>query len=459
MAEPSSSPSSAEFRWQSFFRRTAEALYLLNRHRRVLFVNPAWERLTGLSAAAARGLICRRRAQLADPGTPEELAHLLCPPPEVLEGRPARTRRLIPGGDSGRRSWDIDFFPMSGEHGILGILAKITPVVVEAAPARPPLPEKLLALRLRVAQRHDLEQIRSASPAMRRVAEQVRLASQHRTPVMMTGEAGTGKQWVARTIHYHGLTREQAFVPVDCAHRTAETLISLLFGDTGLLRRQGVGMVYLRQPSYLPRDCQGELCRWLLERPDSGPRLAGGFRVDPGEEVRAGRLLDELACALGTLTIHLPPLRERPDDFSGLVGRLIEELNIGSERGLSGCTPGAWDLLRAYSWPGNIRELHQALAAARAQAKGPRITEADLPAFIRLAVNLGQTPAVDAEQQLGLDALLEQVERRLIQQALQRARGNKTQAASLLAIWRPRLLRRMEALGIAETEGPKDPDE
>src|SRR4051794_31165659 len=102
----------ADFRWQALFQRTRDPLFSLNRRGRILFVNQAWEALTGVSAARAGGLACTRRKP-AEPGPPEEvLTHLLCPPPEVHQGRPGRARRLVPGAAPARRWWDVEFFPL-----------------------------------------------------------------------------------------------------------------------------------------------------------------------------------------------------------------------------------------------------------------------------------------------------------------------------------------------------------
>ena len=112
----------------------------------------------------------------------------------------------------------------------------------------------------------------------------------------------------------------------------------------------------------------------------------------------------------------------------------------------------AWNLMRMYTWPGNLRELHSALASARAHARGEPIDAADFPAPIRLAARMEPAKEAIPDRSLALDHLLEETERRLIQIALRRAKGNKSRAADLLSIWRPRLLRRMQALGIVDTE-------
>src|SRR5262249_27205401 len=120
-----------EFRWSAIFRRSAEPVFFLNRHRRLLFVNPAWERLTGLGHPEVRGPSCKRANPAAPPNPWEEvLAHALCPPRDVLQGRPGHARRLIPRA-GGAHWWDVEFFPLCDEHGVLGYFGKIIPVAAE----------------------------------------------------------------------------------------------------------------------------------------------------------------------------------------------------------------------------------------------------------------------------------------------------------------------------------------
>jgi transcriptional regulator with PAS, ATPase and Fis domain len=157
-------------------------------------------------------------------------------------------------------------------------------------------------------------------------------------------------------------------------------------------------------------------------------------------DVRGGRLVEEWFCWLSTLTIAVPPLRERLADLPGLVQRLLQR--AGSDRSITGLSEEAWEVLRGYSWPGNLRELYAVLADSCARCRGMVLQAADLPWYLRPAA-----PVV--ERKLPLDQLLEQVERRLIQIALATAKGNKSRAAEILGIWRPRLLRRIEALKLS----------
>ncbi len=300
---------------------------------------------------------------------------------------------------------------------------------------------------------------------MRRLVTQVRLASQVATPVLLIGEAGTGKQTLARTIHYLSSRREGACAVLDCQHLPSAAVAALLFGqdrrDAGPSGREGIAAIYLREPAYLPRDLQLLLCERIAQSGSGsegamGPRILAGCTTPPIQEVRSGRLLEELACALSTLVVEVPPLRERRADLPSLIERLLERVGTGREGRVTRLNADAWAVVRAYSWPGNLRELHVVLRAACARAGGEQLRAADLPAELRRAVQREQTPPRPAETALPLEQLLEEAERRLIQLALQRARGQKARAARLLGIPRPRLWRRMLKLGIADTENVPD---
>jgi len=440
MGDPAAhSPDS--FRWQALFQQSAEPLFLLNRRRRVLFVNRAWERLTGVSAADARALVCRRRRSPAD--AEEALASALSPPAIVLhgEGRSACLRRLWLAGGA-RHWWDVEFWPLQGADSVRAVLGKIRPV--ETTPTAPvvPLPEKLIALRRQVAQRYRLDGLTSDLPAMTRLSGQVTLAAQSRASVLLVGEPGTGKHWLGRLIHHQGQQRELGFAALDCAGLPAAAVAGVLFEPGGLARRAGIGSIYLHAVDALPREVQAQVGGWLTE-PTPRPRVLASLAADPGGLVSAGRLLEELACAVGTLTITLPPLRERRADLRTLVPALLAP--AAARRSL---TAEAWDVLHAYAWPGNLSELKTVLHAALAAAGGERIDASHLPAYLRGAVERADLPVRPAPRALPLPQLLEQVERRLIELALKSTAGNKSRAARLLAVSRPLLLRRIETLGI-----------
>ena len=437
-------------RWRSWlpFQRALEPIFILNRHRRIVFVNPAWEQLAGLGLAEARQIACRRtRRPNPDDPWDDWLGHLLRPPSDVLDGRAGRSRHQVPRLDPARRWWDIDFLPFRDDSGLLFILGRITAggALAPAGPAA--LPEGALALRDFVLRRHGLESLASELPALRRVADQVRLAASVRVPALIVGEPGTGKEWLARAIHALGAERRRPFVCLDCARLPPAALAGVLFLEGELAHAGDVGTLYLREPSRLPRELQQRLAAQLAHAEEGrGPRILAGLTADPDDEVRAGRFLEELAVAVATLTIRLPPLRERRADLPHLVERLLERAGMAAGRSVTSLTPAAWDALRSYSWPGNLGELYAVLVGACGRSTTERIDAADLPLYLRMP------PQADGatEARLPLKELLEGAERRLIELALRRAGGNKSRAAELLAIWRPLLLRRMSALAIPD---------
>jgi DNA-binding NtrC family response regulator len=315
------------------------------------------------------------------------------------------------------------------------------------------LPERLVGLRERVRQRHRLEHLPEETPTLRRVAEQARLAAQTRTPVLLVGEPGVGKRWLARAIHDLGSSVEQPFVGLDCARLPSAAIAAVLFGDGSPGPGVAAGTIYLAEPTALPRDLQLRLVG-VLDVVGETRFIAGTSAPDLGQEVRSGRLLETLASALQTLVIPIPPLHERAAELPRLVEVLLQRAQ-GEGEAPTGLTPEAWRALRQYRWPGNLRELYRVLQTSGRQARGAAIDLADLPASLRLLVRLGQSADTPAEQPLALDKVLEEAERRLIGQALRKARGNKSKAAELLSIWRQRLVRRMEALGIADPESPE----
>jgi transcriptional regulator with PAS, ATPase and Fis domain len=435
------SPDPSPFRWQTLFQQASEPLFLLNRRRRILFVNRAWEVLTGLSLAEVKGQTCRRRPRGILAENAELVLGALAPPPEVAQGQPARARRLMSLG-SVPACWHVDFFPLAAVDGPVAVLGKITVLPRPEPVGGQPLSEKMLALRQRHADYFRLDGLIGNGPAVSRLREQIRLAAQTRLPVLFVGPPGSGKRWAARSVHQLSPDREQTFIGLDCARLAPNLLAELL-----LTAAQPSRTVYLDSVARLPRDLQER----LIQRLDTleGPRLFAGIEQDPLQSVRSGTLLHDLYCRLSALVLELPPLHERMDDFSGWVELFLPRANRAAERSVRGLSADAEQLLRAYAWPRNLGELYEVLVLACLRAKGDTIESGDLPFHLRH----GPLPA---QKPLALDAILAEVERRLIVQALRLAKNNKSRAADLLTIWRARLLRRMENLGIKEENASAD---
>jgi PAS domain S-box-containing protein len=423
------------FRWQAFFQHATQPIFLLNRQRRVLFVNRAWEQCTGLTHAEVRGRACRRRAGINDKD--DAILSACAPPGEALRGQSCQVRRRAPGGTNW---WEIQFMPFMGTDGLIGMLGAIH-VLTGAADTPPTLPDKLMALRDRQIARYALDAIDTDTPALTLLHEQARLAAQTRVPTTLVGEAGAGKAWLARAIHALSERRQRYFVCLDAGKIPGDLLGDILFGSRS--RQIAFGTVYLRNPAALPQVWQGRLAESLHRHDDADfPRVIVGFRGNPQAEVQAGRVLDDFRCAVSPITIAIPPLRERLGQLPRLIDVFLQRANVLQPHSVLAVSNEAIKVLRSYSWPENLRELQTVLHEVCRRVKGERIELSDLPFHLKNGTTM-------MERLLPLDTLLEQVEERLITLALKLTQNNQTRAAELLAIWRPRLMRRMEKFGIS----------
>lgn len=302
------------------------------------------------------------------------------------------------------------------------------------------LPEKLMALRDRQALRYRLEDTDDAGPPIQRMLEQARLAAETSVPITLIGEPGAGKEWLARAIHERSERRHAYFACLDSLKLPPAQIDDVLFGRGTSC---GFGTIYLHGPEALTRELQAKIVQATAT--EGSPRLIVGFRADPQIQVQAGRLLEELYCDASPVTIAVPPLRERLSELPRFIALFLDRSREWHK--VQGVADEAAAILRTYAWPENLRELQAVLRDACRRAKGDRIEAADLPFHLKH----GPLPV---ERRLPLDRLLEQVERRLIALALQLTQGNQTRAAELLEVWRPRLVRRLEKLGIK----PQDDD-
>jgi transcriptional regulator with PAS, ATPase and Fis domain len=429
MADPS--------RWPALLQRADDAAFVLDPRRRLRFVNDAFAAVTGLSPSEARGLSCRR-SRPAGPDAPLEdhVAHLLTPPAAALAGDVCRVRRLLRGA-AGPVWCDVEFLPLRRQEGVL-ITGRLRAVGGPETAA--PLPERLVAMR----QRRAAEFTPALLGDVPRLLHQVRLAASVRSPVWLVGPRGSGKQTAARLIHHLSADREKPFAALDCGRLSARMVLRVV------LEERGPGAVYLAHPERLPDDARTRLARWLE------PAVAGTVpeaelslrpRVLAGGERDA--LTGPLRDTLGVLEIAVPPLRDRRDDLPALAEYVLARLNDDGGPATTGLMPAAWEALRAHDWPGNLTEFVAVIRDARRHAAGPTIDRDHLPLALRLAEAMAPPPPA---RPIDLDATLAQAERRLIELALRRSRGNRSRAADLLGVNRQRLLRRMEALGLGGEE-------
>lgn len=425
--------------WTSLFQHASDPVFLLSRRRQLRFVNHAWEKLTNRSFDQVRGQFCLPSKKKGTQPL-RTLLQCLAPTPEVLSGRVETRRRPAPPVRLGPPWWDITFVPLHEGELLTAVLGFIQVVGVQQA-AAPALgfSEAIISLRQGVANRFSFDLLSSEVAAMHRVESQARLAARTKAPVWIVGAAGVGKETLARVIHFQGVTREQIFLPIDCGGLQPFLIQSMLFGDARPAQGR-LGTVFLKNPAALPRDLQTSILEWIDEL-DDPPRIIVASRDQGNDEVRSGRLLDEFHSSFNVLEIRLPPLRDRLVDLASLATLFLRRYDEKTV-----ITLEALALLRQHAWPGNLSEFANVLREAVRTAAGGQIGPAHLPLELRL------NAAPVAKPPLPLDQVLEEVETRLIRLALQKAKGNKSDAAEHLGIPRARLQRRLEALKIEGKE-------
>jgi DNA-binding NtrC family response regulator len=446
-----------------------EPIFWLDPMLRMVWVNRAWENLTGYPAESVVGLTCQAHGPTRV-GDLTDLVASFHPPPESLAGQPSGNPSLIFHA-SGQGTWHrLEFWPFRDEHesliGLLGLVrsADSPPSVVDSRASR--LHLELLLIRRRLQERYGFDSLVGFGPSHRRLLDQIRLAALSTTPVLIVGEAGTGKRQVARTIHQNGPGRQQPLVPFDCEALPVEILERELFGrdnhaiaetdssssDGGTRRPRlllsGGSTLMIREILMLPRDLQERLAASL----DTPVRLLATTALDPTIALESEQLRPDLYFALTTLVVRLQPLRERRDELPALAQYLLERANQRGGTQKTGYSPQAISALMAYDWPGNLRELSRVIDHAHAQPEGgsPLVAVEDLPASIRGHLGGGYPPPELQNPIKPLDELLTEVERRLIETALRQARANKSRAAELLGISRPRLYRRIKELNLPD---------
>jgi transcriptional regulator with PAS, ATPase and Fis domain len=450
MPDPSPDPT-PRGTWAALFHQTTDPVFLLNPRRRLRYVNRAFEKVAHTQADTILHEYCHpRKVQKDLPAGRRLLLQTLAPPAEVMRGRTVRVRRPVPPAKLGPPWWDVTFVPLRDGDKLLGVLGTITAVGQPGSTAGGKgLSEALIALRQRAVARCPLSLFDGESAAARRLRAQAELAAKTFAPVWIVGAPGTGKETLARAVHYHGATRETAFAAIDCAGLQPYLIRSLLFGHNGLAESGRVGTIYLKDPEALAADLQAELIEWA-------ELLADECRVAVGTAGGDG-LSPEFRAAFGVIELRLPALAEQRDDIPRLVTAALEE-EAAAGVATAGAAPDAVAVLAAWGWPGNRRELCEVLRGAARRAAGGRVQVEHLPLALRRAATDAKAAwAAVAPQPLPkLDQVLEQVERRMIELALRKTRGDQTAAADLLGVYRSRLVRRVKALGLGEA-APQTP--
>jgi two-component system, NtrC family, response regulator AtoC len=323
-------------------------------------------------------------------------------------------------------------------------------------------------LRDNEARPYGLRAIAGESPAMEALRQLVtKVAASPASTVLLTGESGTGKDLVAKTIHYSSARAARPFMNITCSALPEHLLESELFGHErgaftdarmqkrGLLESADGGTVFLDEIGEMVPALQAKLLRVLEEK--SFKRVGGAvdIRVDVRvvaatnrnleEQVAKGGFRSDLYYRLNVLPIRLPALREHADDVPGLANFFIDGFNREFKKRITGVTPGAAALLKGYGWPGNVRELRNVVERAMLLAERDRLDVHDFGA-LKTATASGDLFDLPAA---GVD--LEELERSLVVQALRRSGGNQTKAAALLGINRDQIRYRIEKFGLTPT--------
>ncbi len=313
------------------------------------------------------------------------------------------------------------------------------------------------------------DEILGDSPAIREVRQLVEKLAPTRTTVLVTGESGTGKEVVARTIHGRSDRRDQPFVAINCGAIPEGLIESELFGHekgsftgaveakAGLFEVSGSGTLFLDEVGELPLHVQVKLLRALQEK---RARRVGGSadivfsaRVIAATnraleaEVKAGRFREDLFYRLNVIQLRMPPLRERSADIPVFLEFFLRKFAAELGRSEAAFAPEALELLLAWQWPGNIRELANVVERAATLSDESIIGPEALPPSLRGA-ELRTATADIPTSGIDLQAHLDTLERRALEKALERTGGNKTEAAKLLALTFRSLRYRLAKYGI-----------
>ena len=439
----------------------AQPIYVLDDEQTLVFCNRACLDWVGRTAEELQGRRCAYHSSPEVRG-PEAVAAGLCPPPEALAGREMRGAVACLSADGRLCRRRARFIPLlSDPEEVIGLVAVVDPEDLPesetGSPAAGPteaarLHERIRSFRHQAAARWSPDQLVGESPAIRRARAQIALAAGSEASVLVVGPPGSGRQHVAYGIHYARRGESSgSLVPLACSVLGAELIrstVAALSARKPSPEQAGRSTLLLNDADQLPSEVQAELAAVLSGK--SFPlRVVATARRPLLDLPREGDYREDLAAVLSTVVIELPPLAERRGDLPMLAQLFLEEANGRSTKQVAGFSPEALDRLDQYPWPGNVDELAQIVARAHERAEGPEIAVADLPERIHLAADAAAHPRRPPAT-IVLDEFLGRIERELIRRAMARAKGNKTRAAKLLGMTRPRLYRRLVQLGLAE---------
>lgn len=322
-------------------------------------------------------------------------------------------------------------------------------------------------LRSELQERYSFGNMVGKSQKMEEIFELIKTVSRSRSTILITGESGTGKELVARAIHYNSPRRNSPFIKLNCAALPQELIESELFGHekgsfTGAIKQAkgrfelaDGGTLLLDEISEIKPPLQAKLLRVLQEREFERIGSGTSIRIDVRivattnrnlqEEIQKGNFREDLFYRLNVIPTRLPSLRERKDDIPNLISHFLSKYNKENDKKISGITEKALELLLAYNWPGNIRELENYIERAVVICQDLQIDESHLP----LEILRGESTSGSEDTNLQVGQTVREIEKKLILKTLETNDGNRTAAADMLGISSRTLRNKLHEYGLA----------
>ena len=314
--------------------------------------------------------------------------------------------------------------------------------------------------RMELLDKYQFKNVIGRTSLMFQVYKTIAKVADTKSTVLICGERGTGKELIARSIHYNSQRNHRPFIPVDCASLVETLIESELFGHVrgaftgassgkrGLLEEAEGGTLFLDEVGNLNLSMQSKLLRFLQEREIKRVGGTESIKVDvrviaatnqPLEPlVKSGKFREDLFDRLNVVSITLPPLRERKDDIPLLTNHFLQKFSEENHKNISHISPEALEIIFQYSWPGNVRELEHTIERAIILSRHPMILPEDLPK--KMADEIKDPEILSPGKPLSLREL----EKRYVLKVLQETGGNKKKASEILGIDRTTLYRILE---------------
>jgi DNA-binding NtrC family response regulator len=339
---------------------------------------------------------------------------------------------------------------------------------LRAIVARRKAEEENVQLKRALKQRYNFDNIVGKSEPMLRIFDLVAQVASSRSTVLIQGESGTGKEVIAKAIHLHSQRKDQPFVPVNTGSMPSDLLESTLFGHVkgaftsavaskkGLFEVADKGTIFLDEIGTMGMETQAKILRVLQDKKfmhlggvqelQVDVRILAATNVDLRQLVKEGRFREDLFYRLNVITVDLPPLRQRREDIPLLVDHFLRKYSEENERPLRRITPEALRPLLNYGWPGNVRELENVMERAVVLSTGTEVREDLIPDHI-LGRNSG-LPVLEHPPDASLFDILEQCERRIIVDVLEKCNWNQTETAERFKVPLSTLNQKIKRLNI-----------